>query len=1136
MPPKNRTRRYAVFLSYRHADNKEPGRQWATWLHQLLENYEIPSDLVGTTNSSGEVIPASLYPVFRDEEELPADADLTRNIREALENSALLVVICSPRAVQSRFVAEEIRYFKELGKTDRILALMIDGEPNAAEDSAKQIDGFTAAMECLPEPLRRGVAANDGSIDWNTRTEPIAADARPRGQAVQGWTNIAAYREQLLREGRTEKSYLDSEIQSYEQRLELTKLKMVAGALGVPLGVLTQRDKAMQLEKARGRARTLRRWLAAVGLLAVLSIGGGAVAWKKQQEAAFERDAKEQARIEEAKQRTLAQEQSERRRQLLVEAARSDRLVAEEKLGRGESPAAFAYLARSITYDATSTFAAEQAVAALNTWSFPTLKAFCQHNIYAYDARFSPDSKRVLICGPFREGEGAAVWGMDLESLSSARLLTTLPNVSGTDVRMSPDGKFLFVVSNDNTVTLREAESGKITATLPGHVRSGGVSYMQFSPHGELVFIALDKALIWSTQDGRVSILHELPASVVHVSFSPDCKRLLASCEDHTVRLVDSQTGKLVRTFAGETRAEFSRDGNRLITSSSDGAVRIWAASTGTAVTTLKCEEGKVLAAQFSPNSRFIAATCGSDPDEENPVVRTQTWDARDGKRLATSDLHDSGTWEFSPDGEFFVTAGGKHVEDRSARVWETQTGKLRATLQGHRSWVHTMHFSPDSQSIVTLSDDDTTRIFDLKSTELAIYLVEDASWKLWPKYSRQIWAKFSPDGKRVVTSEDVSGSSTWQRSVRVWDAQSGKRLLTLMDHQAMPSNTLFSPMLFSPDGSRVLTAADKIAQVWDAHDGKPLTAHAGVQTLTDMRFSPDGGRVVTAESGDFTTAEGEAVQVWDAQSGNVILTLEDKRIGAQFSPDGHRILTHGNGNAQIWDADQGRPLFALDSDTPDVNDVAAVAVFSRDSKRIAIGWGNRTATISEAATGKRISTIEGLNKYFDNLVFTQDGKRLVTSGGEVRVSETETGKLLLKLDGTGPASFSQDEQRIATCDDAVNICEPKTGKITARLRHDTSVRSVEFSKDNQHILTTADDGVARVWTILQADAGSPPPWFTDFLHYMAQQRLNSEGELEPIPPAAWLALRDRLRQVLRETAAQDTPYLRILRQFVSGN
>src|SRR5207253_4417511 len=101
-------------------------------------------------------------------------------------------------------------------------------------------------------------------------------------------------------------------------------------------------------------------------------VGGGILAWKKQREATLERDAKEQARVEESKQRTLAQEQSEQRRQLLVEAARSDRLIAEEKLERGESPPAFAYLARSIVYDGTSTSAAEKAVAALNTCTVAT--------------------------------------------------------------------------------------------------------------------------------------------------------------------------------------------------------------------------------------------------------------------------------------------------------------------------------------------------------------------------------------------------------------------------------------------------------------------------------------------------------------------------------------------------------------------------------------------------------------------------------------------------------------------------------------------------------------------------------------------------------------------------------------------
>jgi hypothetical protein len=43
-------RRYAVFISYRHADNKDLGRKWANWLHEGLEHYEIPADLIGTTD------------------------------------------------------------------------------------------------------------------------------------------------------------------------------------------------------------------------------------------------------------------------------------------------------------------------------------------------------------------------------------------------------------------------------------------------------------------------------------------------------------------------------------------------------------------------------------------------------------------------------------------------------------------------------------------------------------------------------------------------------------------------------------------------------------------------------------------------------------------------------------------------------------------------------------------------------------------------------------------------------------------------------------------------------------------------------------------------------------------------------
>jgi hypothetical protein len=269
------TRTYAVFISYRHDDNKDAGRQWATWLHHSLETYEVPPDLIGRRNQRGETVPASLFPVFRDEEELSADADLSMNIRRALEHSGLLVVLCSPRAVASPYVDEEIRHFKELGKSDRTLALLIDGEPNAKDE----------ALECLPHALRYGQPRPDGTVDWTVRTQPIAADARLDGKPAQGWTTAAAYENALEEEDALSRRQIHERTREYEKRLELAKLKVIAGALGVPLGELTKRNQVFELAKARRRTRILFTWLLIVGMLAIGAAIAGVIAYRNQREA-----------------------------------------------------------------------------------------------------------------------------------------------------------------------------------------------------------------------------------------------------------------------------------------------------------------------------------------------------------------------------------------------------------------------------------------------------------------------------------------------------------------------------------------------------------------------------------------------------------------------------------------------------------------------------------------------------------------------------------------------------------------------------------------------------------------------------------------------------------------------------------
>ena len=156
--------RYRAFVSYSHADTR-----FAGWLHRKLE----------TWSRSGQ---ARLTPIFIDRAELAAGPDLSAQVREALTGSAALIVVASPAARASRWVAQEISLFRELHPDRPVLAALVQGEP----------------IEAFPESLL---------IHQNQALEPLAAD---------------------FREGHDGK------------RLGL--LKIVAGLTAQPLDRLVQRD------------------------------------------------------------------------------------------------------------------------------------------------------------------------------------------------------------------------------------------------------------------------------------------------------------------------------------------------------------------------------------------------------------------------------------------------------------------------------------------------------------------------------------------------------------------------------------------------------------------------------------------------------------------------------------------------------------------------------------------------------------------------------------------------------------------------------------------------------------------------------------------------------------------------------
>ena len=144
--------KYAAFISYRHI---KADRGWAIWVHNALESYVIPKSL------RDQPYHKRIGRVFRDEEELAASTHLGENIREALRRSDWLIVVCSPRSKERPYVNAEVDYFRELGRGDRILALLIEGEP---------------ATAFPPEPLRdTPIPRRSKSSIATNRSPPMSA-------------------------------------------------------------------------------------------------------------------------------------------------------------------------------------------------------------------------------------------------------------------------------------------------------------------------------------------------------------------------------------------------------------------------------------------------------------------------------------------------------------------------------------------------------------------------------------------------------------------------------------------------------------------------------------------------------------------------------------------------------------------------------------------------------------------------------------------------------------------------------------------------------------------------------------------------------------------------------------------------